>query len=337
LGASLLCACQQPEANGPTQDRSLLGDATSNKTGLGGYWWSYVDRSGSSVVIPYNGKRNPNDTTTIPPALAEPLRFGYGLDPDASGNAAFHVRGSVAPSSSLRDDYWNAFYSSICDGGDCAIEEPYSAGLALQFKSNSRPLRYLANMSHGIRFRARIGATHATTGVGQPYPVTIRAATDYTEIPDPTMADNFGTAYVDGDVPSLYLGQISTQNYPLCAFPGSVLKDGTVAGAEQASCGCHMAVTLPALTQMWQDFCVLWSAWRNPGCSAPQGFPALPEALDATAAERLTRMYFDAYKPTSDEQAVSFDFWLDDVYLIDAPLDSNSDEASACTDAIVIR
>jgi hypothetical protein len=59
--------------------------------------------------------------------------------------------------------------------------------------------------------------------------------------------------------------------------------------------------------------------------------------LDATAAERLTRMYFDAYKPTSDEQAVSFDFWLDDVYLIDAPLDSNSDEASACTDAIVIR
>lgn len=303
-------------------DASIMGDGTSNKTGLGGYWWTYVDRSDKSNVSPYTGKVNATDTTETPPTLKDPIAPGNGID-----EGAFHVTGKVgiAPyyaATDQYDPYWDAFYgpdgsqAKVCGEDGCKEMKYPAVGIGFGFQANNIPLGAKANGKKGLSFKIRLGANHGKDPQNndQFYPVNVSLPTDLTDAPDPTFQDQFGTQYANNEAPP---------NKPLCTFPGSLVDDKEV-GSDLKTCFANMTTegnTTLELSGDWTHFCLAWDRFAPPTWTKGQLADAGLESMDQ-GKTHLTKVQFDAYKPPYDAKAeegfaVDFDFYLDDVLLVD--------------------
>lgn len=297
----------------PPPDESLMGDGTSNKVGLGGYWWTYVDRSGKSEVIPDTGKEDPMDTTTIPPVLAGSLGPGVGLE-----DGAFHVKGHVGSEPEYdseeeadMDRYVDAFYgkgkpAEHCLQDSCGEMAYPTAGIGFSFHDKNRPLGAKADDKVGISFRMKLGPDHARDG-DEPYPIYIELPMDLTDVPDPTFKDEFGTAFVAGG---------SGPNKPFCTFPTSANADGDEVGRSDKSCYRNPTTqenTEFEVTEEWQTFCFRWDKFGAPPFPPGDFTDRIPSV--AEMKQRLIKVQFAAFKPKSGD-AVDFDFFVDDVYLL---------------------
>lgn len=309
---------------GPTSlnelDDSLMGDGTGNKTALGGFWWTYVDRTLNSEVVPNTGKKDPTN------AQSTELNAGFsqgpslGLETDGS-HAAYHVTGKVVPVPSPleSDPYWTDFYAKICQDGDCGEEKYPSAGIGFGFKSKNAPLGRDAlgkdgKLKKGIGFRMKYGATHAK--VDDTFqPVSISAPMDLTDAPDPSFGDKFGSLYA-GLNPSLYPDQAEGENFPICSFPNTLKPDGKkIYGAANKTCFCNLTKTLEA-TDQWKTFCVAWEEFESPAWGGLSSALVPDDGITQVIPERLIKIQFDAYKPSAGEDESIFDFWIDDVKLL---------------------
>ena len=310
-------------------DQSLMGDGTSNKTGLGGYWWTYFDRTGLSSVTPDTGKTTPKDplATTLKPGFGG----GNGLDDDGTGNKAYHITGAVAPApkwtSTLGSDpvwqdlYVNTSYGSLCQGGLCGEVMYPSAGMGLGFKSGNEILGADAAKFTGVAFRMKVGAGHglnATTGLAND--VYISMPMDLTDVPDPSFTDKYGTLHDPASPPTaLESGAANpdtTKNWPFCSFPNSLNATGTTVGGTNKTCFANLgAKVAPTPTTAWATYCMTWDAFKAPGWASGLSLAG----ITALTPARVIKMQIDAYKPTSAETApATFDIWIDDVRLIDA-------------------
>lgn len=325
LGTAFLgLACQQQDPGFHGHPRDLMGDGSSNKTELGGYWWTLVDRSGKSEVMPYVGKLDPTDTVTRPVELTGALREGNGIE-----DGKYHVKGRVAPPPVAGDPmaidrYWDAFYGpagnqvpGFCGTNGCQAKMIPAAGIGFGFKSNNTPLGLDSEFRVGISFKAKLGPAHTT---GKPVNLTI--ALDLTDVPDPTMADHFGSSHVDTFAPD----QSEATNAPLCRFAGSTT-DVTPYGTKRLSCFADLTTqghsVLDVGTEM-KTFCLNWDHFGPPtGYEAEYaelhpGSEGMTKALTAHAV----KLVFQAHQPSSDEtlDPVAFDFYVDDVFLLDETL-----------------
>lgn len=302
------------------QDPRLMGDGTSNRTGLGGHWWTYVDRSGRSKVEPHTGKSNPYDTWTYPAELAGSIGEGFGIE-----NGAYRVRGYVGGEPAYNseeeedmDPYWDGFYAKrllvvgspntvdYCEGDTCGEMTYPKAGIGFGLQNQNVPLGALAEDKVGIAFRMKLGPGHGLDDDGRPYPVYVELPMDLTDAPDPTLGDQFGTEYAGLGAPNL----------PLCTFvnsPGGM--NGGVVGRSDKSCFRHLTTQENVdldLTTEWQTFCLGWDAFGVP--------PFPPADMDFTVAEQrahLIKVQFEAFMPKIYTTTTLFDFYVDDVWLLD--------------------
>lgn len=330
--ASTLVLAGCGETSTPTVDKSVMGDGTTNQTGLGGYWWTYVDRGDTSLVDPNTGKKEPRNAAAK--ELLAGLSNGNGIAADETGNLAFHITGKVGPAPAypppedIYDDYWDASYSDICVDGKCSEYRYPSAGLGFGFKAKNVPLGADAAGTKGLGFRMKLGSTHAKAADNTtPRPVTVSVPMDYTDVPDPSFEDEFGTKYLPaGANDILYPGQAADANLPLCSFPGTKIP-GTedVVGSQAKTCFCNMTTgagknkPLP-LTETWQTFCVTWEDFGAPDWGGLSSVSYPEGGIMAVDPAHVIKMQFDAYKPvTTDgaEYSAIFDFWVDDVALLD--------------------
>jgi hypothetical protein len=341
-----------------TLDTSCMTKGENNKTGLGGYWWTYVDRTGISTVTPNTGKVAPTDpaSTELKPGIADGP--GLGVEPDETGNKALHVTGSVTfapayskslgtdgiaknyPGVDFKDTYVDANYGTLCAGGACGEVKYPAAGLGFGFKNGNASLGNDAVEKTGIAFRFKLGGTHGQTQTaGVPNPVAISLPLDLTDVPDPSFKDVYGTKYAPGFVDGTQLASGAKipdppANAPFCSFPNSLMADGTsTVGGSNKICFANLATIInPPPTTTWTSYCVKWDAFVAPSWAAGGLQAAGLSALSSAFASRIIKMQFDAYKPTEKETvAAPFDFWVDDVYLLDA-----TNEAEHCTGATTI-
>jgi hypothetical protein len=340
-------------------DNSLMGDGTSAQTGLGGYWWTYVDRSGLSSVIPNTGKVNPTDAASseLNPGLSQGP--GKGLEDDGTGNLAYHVTGTVAfapkwsstlgadgiatnytatnPTLNWVDPYVDANYGALCKDGKCGEVKYPAAGLGFGFHASNKILGPDSKDGAGapkvgISFRMKLGAGHGQTKVaGTPNDIAISLPLDLTDVPDPSFGDQYGTDFAQGTLAS---GATATagKNVPFCSFPFSLKADGSVVGGPNKTCFGNLATIIsPVPTTTWTNYCVTWEAFVPPGW-ASAGLTAAGLTSLSTFVDRIIKMQFDAYKPAEAETVnAPFDFWVDDVYLLDA-----SNQATHCAGATQI-
>lgn len=304
------------------QDPRLMGDGTSNRTGLGGYWWTHVDRSGRSRIDPYTGKVDPLDTWTYPAKLAGAVGVGTGIE-----DGAYRVRGYVGDEPAYdsveeedMDRYWDGFYalprsiigapdtSDFCDGDSCEEMAYPMAGLAFGFQNRNAPLGVLAADKVGIAFKMKLGPGHGLDEDGKPFRIDVELPLDLTDAPDPTLGDQFGTQYAG----------LGTPNLPLCTFANSPKgEDGQVVGRAEKGCFRHLSTwgnTDLELTTEWQTFCLAWNTFGAP--------PFPPESLiGVSVAEqraRLIKVQFEAFRPSQGGMNfANFDFYVDDVWLLD--------------------
>ena len=317
---------------GPTEeipmDSSLMGDGTSNKTGLGGYWWTYVDRSGKSEVSPDTGKSDPMNTTTRPATsiLKSSIGPGVGIE-----EGAFHVTGKVgvAPKyndTTVYDAYWDAFYGpasqdapNVC-GADGCLEMKYPAvGIGFGFKAKNVPLGVEgAKGKIGLVFKMKLGATHPAAS-----PINVSLPMDVTDVPDPTFEDQFGSKFAGVEPQG---NAAPGTNTPICTFPGTLKDDGTQVGSTNKTCfanpttdGTQTNIVADLNTSTFTTVCLKWSAFANPSWAATAlSNPSNPVPVNGVIPERIIKMQFDAFKPLDTAtEAVIFDFWVDDVYLAD--------------------
>jgi hypothetical protein len=302
-------------------DGTLLGDGRSNKSGTGGYWWTQIDRSGLTEIIPNTGKVYPNDPEGR--ELRPGFSPGNGLEDDGSGNVAFHITGTVpaAPTvsalSTLKDPYWNATYGALCVNGDCMEYKIPEARLSLELREYNRVVAEEGTPSKGISFRVRAGNKHGGLAEGTPRPLRVRTPMDLTDVPDPSFGDRFGSKY---DAESL--GHLPTNelvsNAPFCLFAGSLRPDGMSAvGDAGKSCFCHFESPEIFVTKEWKTVCVAWSAMAVPdSCPGLANAPYPVGGITKIIPERLTKLHFDVYQPTSTEAAADFDLWFDDIRML---------------------
>lgn len=296
-----------------------MGDGTSNRTGLGGYWWTHVDRSGRSLVEPYTGKVDPMDAWTSPAVLAGSIAPGMGIE-----DGAYHVRGYIGPEPNYMsereedmDRYFDAFYAKlsrlvgapvpveVCADGTCGELVFPQAGLGFSFHDHNVPLGADASDKLGFAFRIKLGPRHELDDDSRPFPVYVELPTDLTDVPDPTLGDQFGTQYAG----------VGEPNVPLCTFVNSLDQSGKMVGRADRSCFRHLTtqgnVELE-LTSEWQTFCLAWSAFNAP--------PYPPTDFEARASGQFARgikLQFEGYRPDEAEPVRQFDFYVDDVWLLD--------------------
>lgn len=322
----------------PVMDTSVMGDGKSNKTGLGGYWWTYVDRSAKSSVTPDTGKTDPFDTTKTPAELKPSIAEGNGIE-----NGAYHVKGVVGVSpkyddTTVWDTYWDGFYGvagstapNVCGPDGCREMKYPAVGLGFGFKAKNVPLGKDADGKVGIAFKMKITAGEhpdITTA-----PINVSLPMDLTDVPDPTYGDLYGSKYANFAPTG---NAAAGTNTPICTFPGTITGTGadgkpTFMGSNSKTCFANMTTdgnlktaagtttTLP-VTAEWQTFCLGWAAfgpptWAKSGLAAakPVGISTLEPLKD-----RIIKLQFDAFKPPDTAaEAVKFDFWVNDVILLD--------------------
>lgn len=299
-------------------DTSLMGDGNGSRTALGGYWWTYVDRTLASKVKPNTGKLDPTNARST--ALKVGLAPGYGLEIDGS-HPAYHVTGKVVPvpSSLESDSYWSEFYGEICQDGDCGEQKYPAAGIGFGFKPKNAPLGRKAFASDGsplkgIGFRMKLGIDHARVDdVFQP--VAVSAPMDLTDAPDPSFGDKFGTLYAELNT-ALYPDADRFSNFPICSFPSTYKPDGKrIYGASNKTCFCNLTKTLDA-TDQWKTFCVPWEEFESPPWGDLNNALVPDGGITQVIPERLIKIQFDAYKPSAGEEEAAFDIWIDDVRLL---------------------
>lgn len=313
--ASTLALTGCGESSLESVDSTLMGSGKDNKTGLGGYWWTYVDRSGKSKVEPNTGKVDPMDTTTKPPKLQGSVSPGNGID-----DGAFHVKGYVGPEPNYlseeeadMDRYVDAFYGKgapyeYCMEESCGEMAYPTAGIGFSFKNKNAPLGNDASDKVGISFRMKLGPDHGTDANDDPQPVFVELPMDLTDVPDPTFEDQFGTAYVAGG---------SQPNKPFCTFPNSDNGDGEKVGRSDKSCYRNATTqgnTDLALTTEWKTFCLAWDKFDAPPYPPSDFADRIPSVAETKA--RMIKVQFAAYKPGEKEEAAKFDYFVDDVYLL---------------------
>lgn len=335
-GMVALAGCGSDEAI--VIDQTLMGDGSGNKTGLGGYWWTYVDRTGTSSVVPNTGKVAPNDPAarTLNPSIAP----GNGIEDDGKGNKAYHVTGSVVPAPDWTatlgtdptwgDPYVDANYGSLCEGGACQEVKYPAAGIGLGLKQGNEVLGTAdAQDKIGIAFKMKVGPGH--TGIddkGAPAFVAISLPMDLTDVPDPSFDDKYGTEFVAGTTPTSGVPAVPGKNTPFCTFPKSINAQGVAVGGANKTCFANLGTKImPQPTAEWQTYCIAFEAfkppsWANSALEAAQ--------ITSVIKERIIKIQFDAYKPVSHAMNAStapaaFDFWIDDVRLITA-----ANQAAAC-------
>ncbi|HMA95256.1 MAG TPA: hypothetical protein VKP30_21350 [Polyangiaceae bacterium] len=311
-------------------DYSLMGDGKSNKTALGGFWWTYVDRTLLSEVTPNTGKRDPTnaEATELNPGLAPGVGQGQEID---GSHPAYHVTGKVipVPSPLEPDPYWSDLFAEICKDGNCGEDKYPSAGIGFGFRPSNAPLGARAigkdgKLTKGIGFRLKYGANHAK--VGDTFqPVSVSAPMDLTDAPDPSFGDQFGSRYA-GLNSTLYPNSDGTRNFPICSFPNSYKPDGeNTYSSNTKTCFCNLTKTLDA-TDQWQTICVAWPEFESPGWGGLDSALVPEDGITQIIPERLIKIQFDAYKPSISEGEAAFDFWLDDVRLL-----SESDWDAYCS------
>lgn len=299
-------------------DNSLMGDGTNSRTALGGFWWTYVDRTQSSEVTPNTGKQDPTNARST--ALNAGLTQGKGLEIDGS-HPAYHATGKVVPVPSPleSDPYWSEFYGEICDDGDCGEQKYPAAGIGFGFKPKNAPLGSRALASDGmpfkgIGFRMKLGADHARVD-DTLQPVAISAPMDLTDAPDPSFGDEFGTLYA-GLNAALYPNSDEFKNFPICSFPNTLEPDGeSIYGASNKTCFCNLTKTLDA-TDQWKTFCVAWEEFESPPWGGLSSALVPDGGVTQVIPEHLIKIQFDAYKPSAGDDEAAFDIWLDDVRLL---------------------
>lgn len=304
----------------PELDTSLMGDGTSNVTGLNGYWWTYVDRTLSSEVTPNTGKEEPTDPFSTKLRTGFSRGEGLGMELDGT-HAAYHVTGKVVPVPTTleTDGYWSELYKELCQDGDCGEQKYPAAGVGFGFKPKNAPLGTDAfdnqkRLKKGIGFRIKYGSEHAKVG-GTYQPVSISAPMDLTDAPDPSFGDEFGTFYA-GLNSTLYPDRDSNANYPICSFPNSFKPDGTdTYNANNKTCFCNLTKALD-VTDQWQTVCVEWAEFGSPGWGGLDSALVPDGGIAHVVPERLIKIQFDAYKPSANEAEAAFDIWLDDVRLL---------------------
>jgi hypothetical protein len=310
-------------SDNPIMDTSLMGDGSSNKTGLGGYWWTYVDRSGKSSVSPDTGKIDPMDTTTTPAKLKPSIGVGNGIE-----DGMYHVTGTVgvAPAyndTTVYDTYWDGFYGTsgsigpVCGAQGC-LEMKYPAvGIGLGFKAKNAPLGADADKKAGISFKMKIGPKHPDIATA---PIAVSLPMDLTDVPDPTFNDEFGTNYA-GIAP--VLPALAGKNVPICTFPGSLKADGSMQGSNSKSCFANMTTdgtTKLDPTTTLTTYCLGWAAFGQPSWAtgALSAASPIPVTDVAKLKAHIIKLQFDAFKPAAGAAAaVDFDFYVDDVILVD--------------------
>jgi hypothetical protein len=338
-----LTGCGATEA--PVLDTSIMGDGTPSRTAFGGYWWTHVDRGVVSRIVPNTGKVTPTDawSTRLNPSMS--VGQDKGIEDDGTGNLAYHVHGDVdiepnyPPDKAFRDRYWDQLYSELCANNVCDEYVYPSSGVGFGFKAKNVPLGTDAIGTKGITFRIKIGPRHAKYTVTatdgstttKPRPITIEAPMDYTDCPDPSFNDEYGTHFVANNPNAQSLlwpaqpapGQPGDRNLPLCLLQGTVLPDGTVTNNTKKTCFAHPITgtgqTAPLeISEQWVTYCAAWTdfnpvTWTDglKSTPVPQG------GITALYPDHLIKIQFEAYKPpTSDRVPMAFDYWLDDVVLL---------------------
>jgi len=322
-----LTCCGVDYANDPAR----MSDGNNNITGLGGYWWTYVDRSGTSWVHPDTGKVDPNDPTSteLNPGFAKE----NGIEADGPDNLAMRVYGSVGPVplEVIPDTYWNTLHGSNCSWGDCGVPLVPSAGVGFGFKAANEPLKVNGTATRGLAFRIKLGTNHEGFSAGSPRPIRLLAPMDVTDAPDPSFKDKFGSSFIEDRSTTYY-------NEPLCGFPRTLSDNAPVEA--NATCFCHFGVDLPAPGNEWKTYCVSWTALVAPDCPG-LALASYPEGgITQLIPERLIKILFDAYRPQAAESAANFDFWLDDVWLLDSAPSGTSSWNTHCganSGAVVLR
>jgi hypothetical protein len=329
-----LAACG--ESSKVVIDDSVLTDGSSNANQLGGYWWTYVDRTGKSSVVPDTGKVTPLDAAST--ALKDGIKDGNGIADDGTGNKALHVTGSVAVAPTWKadlgsvgdwqDPYVDANYGYLCQDGTCKEVAYPSAGLGMGFLKGNAPLGAKATGKAGIAFKIKLGAGHGTDpATGQPYLIAMSLPMDLTDVPDPSFQDTFGTDYGTG-TPHSGVAATAGKNQPFCSFPGSLTAAGTPVGGTNKTCFANLGTYIePAPTTTWKKYCVKFTDFGAPGWA--KGL-ALPEVnIVSVIPERVIKLQFDAFKPpAASTEPAAFDFWVDDVIFVD-----EAEFATECADA----
>jgi hypothetical protein len=304
-----------------------MGNGASNKTGFGGYWWTYFDRGGKSYIEPDTGKVEPMNPFSR--ELRASISLGNGIELDGD-NYAYHIHGEVgaAPASSAEpvfDVYWDAFYSSICVGGECRQPLLPEAGIGFGIKLGNSVLGESSSSGiSGLSFRAKVGGKHAVNAKEEFRPIEIIAPMDLTDIPDPSLSDAFGSNYDELAKYALYENLSGEENLPLCLLPGfdSLVSNGLLEDSG-STCLCHFKSNPISLSKDWKTFCVSWSAFRNPDCNGLGTTQYPPGGITELIPSRIVKILFSADRPKIGEGAARFDFWIDDVLLVE----SYSDDA----------
>jgi hypothetical protein len=179
------------------------------------------------------------------------------------------------------------------------------AGLGFSFHDLNVPLGADLEGKLGVAFRIKLGPRHELDDDARPFPIYVELPTDLTDAPDPTFGDRFGSAYAG-------LGE---PNVPLCSFANSLGGPERVVGRTEKSCFRHLTTqsnTELDLSSEWQTFCLSWDKFE-----APPYPPADFATRVAGQVSHITKLRFEAYRPGEDDEGKLFDFYVDDVWLLD--------------------
>ncbi|HEY5960817.1 MAG TPA: hypothetical protein VIV60_29885, partial [Polyangiaceae bacterium] len=191
----------------------------------------------------------------------------------------------------------------------------------------------------GVGFKFKAGSTHAMNG-DVFRPIAVSVPTDYTDAPDPSFGDQFGSQYNNANSVLYPTHTPATDNLPICSFPKTpVPPEFKPVGSSGATCFANLTTANGAnkplaISKDWQTFCLKWEDfaapdWARSGLAAvafPQG------GITNLDPKHAIKLQFDAYKPSSSEGAQNFDFFIDDVELL------TSDEwTTFCANAKVVE
>ncbi|MGC4066747.1 MAG: hypothetical protein QM784_19350 [Polyangiaceae bacterium] len=310
-----------------------IGSGETNSTILGGYWTTFVDRSGESQVVPYTGIVDMGSGEPESIQLARQIENGNGIE-----DGMYHVSGvvGVAPApgdTSEVDTYWDGFYGvegrfgpGVCVAAGCGVPLTREAGIGVDFRYAVHPLEEQATGKVGISFKLKLGPNHPRKN-----PISVSLAMDRTDVPNPLFGEKFGTLYA-GLPPTGKAA--SSVNTPICLFPGTSDADGAPVGAEKSTCFAHMTTDghckLDVTTEM-KTFCLRWDHF-GPPAGHEAVWPSILGPYPLNESEPMWHsigMRFEAYRPPHDAAAPApFDFYVDDVILLD-----DARWAVVCTEA----
>jgi hypothetical protein len=315
---------------GTTPTHSFLLGNGSSESAFDGFFWTYVDRGGNSTIAPDTGKVAPLDpfSTALKPQLAS----GYGIEVDERdrNNTAMHVKGSVAPSLSYpppdtaNDAYWDQMYPEICKNSKCMEYAYPQAALGVSLRPNNVPLGTDADGIKGLAFRIRLGSTHSKQTDDSYSPVSVSAPMDYTDVPDRSLFDDFGSKFL-GANSTLYpylTGLAADYNWPVCTFAGTEDRTGQAVGSMSKTCGAHFTTAAGnrplELGVEWVTYCVAWTNFHAPTYSEEAlSLARVPSGgLHGVVPSHVIKLRFDAYVPLANRSPAAFDFWIDDVWLL---------------------